>query len=601
MSNLLRTTVSETGLTAMIRRLATECHPLQFIREFTQNSLEAIQRTGKPGTLLIDVNWDYFDLGITPGFKISFTDTGDGMFGNEMEQHINQLASTGAENVYENYGMGAKISAITRNEYGITYDSWKNGVGNQIHYRFDPDDQFYGLDRFVHEDGSVHYHNVIENAIMPHLIKEHSNGQHGTRVTLWGMSPDQDTMAIPKGAQGTREAWIYSAVNSRYFEIPEGVEIKIRIGYDRDRDDTKHNHLLSAKGQKATLDKYKVHAGIVNLSDANVHWWILQSDRSGHGRDDVAGHTAVLNQNELFNRTRSRTRAADFGISFGAADVVLYIEPNGDYVQNTARTLLIKRDGTELPFEKWADEFRENMPKELSEFIAAKMNETTSSSHDDSIRGRLKALQKFYKLTRYRITKRGSIEVDADSTVESRTGRSGGGGSGGGGKGGRGGNPGSAVEMLAVLRKAGGDKATEVTPDPFPTFRWVTLRDGTREPDEMEDRAATFLEKGNLIKANKDFQGFQDLISHYLDSYKQMPGAAEQIVDIVTEQFEQLLIETVTGALSFKGRPNWNPEDFRVAVSDEALTSAVMTRYFIMREINRVIRGRLGKPDEAAA
>ena len=67
------------------------------------------------------------------------------------------------------------------------------------------------------------------------------------------------------------------------------------------------------------------------------------------------------------------------------------------------------------------------------------------------------------------------------------------------------------------------------------------------------------------------------------------------------KRLEQQLIETVTGALSFKGRPNWNPDEFKTAVSAESLTAAVMTRYFIMREINRAVRQKLGKPEEEAA
>ena len=46
----------------------------------------------------------------------------------------------------------------------------------------------------------------------------------------------QDTMDVPDGAKGSREAWVYQAINRRYFEIPDDIEIYVRIGYDRPRD-----------------------------------------------------------------------------------------------------------------------------------------------------------------------------------------------------------------------------------------------------------------------------------------------------------------------------------------------------------------------------
>jgi hypothetical protein len=72
------------------------------------------------------------------------------------------------------------------------------------------------------------------------------------------------------------------------------------------------------------------------------------------------------------------------------------------------------------------------------------------------------------------------------------------------------------------------------------------------------------------------------------------------VADQVYEQFEQQLIEVVAGALSFRGRKQWNPDDFKRATSDEALTTAVMTRYFIVQAINRVLRSKLGRPESAA-
>src|SRR5512142_789355 len=86
-------TVQNTGF--LLDRLGEDCHPLQFLRELTQNAIEAILRTpGKTGQIDWDVDWLSFDLGDHPAFKLSITDTGCGMTGDEMLQYINQLSSS---------------------------------------------------------------------------------------------------------------------------------------------------------------------------------------------------------------------------------------------------------------------------------------------------------------------------------------------------------------------------------------------------------------------------------------------------------------------------------------------------------------------------
>ena len=73
-------TVQNTGF--LLDRLGQDCHPLQFLRELTQNAIEAIQRTpGRCGEIVWDVDWIEYDLeGV---YKLSIADNGDGMTGPE--------------------------------------------------------------------------------------------------------------------------------------------------------------------------------------------------------------------------------------------------------------------------------------------------------------------------------------------------------------------------------------------------------------------------------------------------------------------------------------------------------------------------------------
>jgi Histidine kinase-, DNA gyrase B-, and HSP90-like ATPase len=117
-------TVDNVGF--LLDRLGQDCSPLQYLRELTQNAIEAVLRTKKPGEIIWDVDWTSYDLAGGP-MKVCIVDTGDGMTGDEMIKFINQLSSSGAQQSFTgNYGVGAKIAAATKNAAGVIYQSWKN-------------------------------------------------------------------------------------------------------------------------------------------------------------------------------------------------------------------------------------------------------------------------------------------------------------------------------------------------------------------------------------------------------------------------------------------------------------------------------------------
>ena len=53
-------------------------------------------------------------------------------------------------------------------------------------------------------------------------------------------------------------------------------------------------------------------------------------------------------------------------------------------------------------------------------------------------------------------------------------------------------------------------------------------------------------------------------------------------------------MDSVTGALSLKGRSNWTHADIKTAFSEEALTMAISGRFFVMTELSRQLKNRLG-------
>ena len=79
-----------------------------------------------------------------------------------------------------------------------------------------------------------------------------------------------------------------------------------------------------------------------------------------------------------------------------------------------------------------------------------------------------------------------------------------------------------------------------------------------------------------------------------MKEHAEKPGADKIIPDEVRKIFEQQLMDSVTGALSLKGRSNWTHADIVKAFSEEALTMATSGRFFVMTELSRQLKNRLG-------
>lgn len=593
-------TVHNTGF--MLDRLGKDCSPLQFLRELTQNSIEAIEEAPEGhGEVVWDVDWNRWEL--TGIYKLACIDTGVGMTGEEMLRYINMLSSSTHVQSHEaNYGVGAKVAAATRNHAGLIYVSWKDGVGSMIHLWRDPATGQYGLRQFERKDGTFSHWVKVEDSIKPEQIED-----HGTMVILLGNGMDENTMLAPKEA-ASPSRWVARYLNTRYFTFPEGVMVRAREGWENPRSNTDTNVLRSITGQKEYLDKHASSSSTVELSSANARWWVLKDEKAltqNSGFVASSGHMAALYQDELYELVSARAGTARlqlFGVIFGYNRVVIYVEPrNGrehELVSNTARTHLLM-DGEPLPWADWAAEFRDKMPEAIKDLMEEVTAGSTSGNHKQSIKDRLKQIRDLFRISRYRRTRSGGLSV-AENTVgggpaekdvsESRKGS--------GRSGGRGGRAGDIYALFAVDE---GDPGEEIFAEVDPEVKWVTVEDGTRVPPLLDDRAAKYLAEQNEILINGDFRVFTDMIDRWHERYSEAAGARSVVEDTVREWFEQALIETVLGVQALSGSQEWSVEDIGKALSEEALTAAVMQRYHIDNSIKRVLGARLGSLKEKSA
>jgi hypothetical protein len=581
----------------LLDRLGQDCHPLQFLRELTQNSIEAVQRSGEPGEIIWDVDWTIFSMeGVQ---KICITDTGIGMSGEEMVRFINQLSSSVSQQSFSgNYGVGAKIAAATRNPAGVLYLSWKDGEGSMIHLFRDEVSGQYGLKQWQHSDGSYGHYLPIDDYVRPENIV-----QRGTKVVLLGKSETTSTIIPPEGA-ASPSRWISKYLNTRYFRFPDGVTVKAREGWDFPRSDKDRNYLRTLTGQEGYLKQHAVCSGKLPLTDAIARWWILKDEPAignNSGFIESSGHVAALYQDELYEQATARSgtsKLQQFGVTFGYKCVVIYVEPLNNtsrkLTTNTARTALLV-DNEPLPWADWATEFRDNLPKEIAELVAEKAAAATDTDHSRSIRERLKDIIDLFNISRYRPAAGGNILADGDQLVQ--------GGSAGntrstisvkrdrshsGGAGGTGGN------VYAVFEKTGGAPSKKAKPDLFPKVTWVSVKDGTREYGDIEDRAAKYLSDQNHLLINADFRVFTDMVMHFTKEFSGYTGIAEIARDAVHQWFEQALMETIIGIQGLRNSKEWMHTEIETAYSQEALTTAVMQRYHVLNSVKRELGSKLG-------
>lgn len=424
---------------------------------------------------------------------------------------------------------------------------------------------------------------------------------HGTQVVLLGQHERDDTTQAPKSVSEARQHWVARYLNTRALRLPEQVELLVR--------DARHSNvwrdageLERIFGQQHHLERRAIAAGAVQLSDARAHWWVLDEDHGARRRQAATwistGHVAALYESELCDmlpQTRGGyQRLQEFGIRSGYERVVLYLEPDaGDRVEtNTARTLLLL-DHEPLPWTRWEEEFRAAMPAELRR-LQERLAGSDGTSRREAIRERLAAHLPLYRISRYRAarlptgrdtTPGENRPADLDEPAANAAG------------------PGAPPPWPAA-RETGPGPAADEGEDAagedeavveLPEVMWVSVRDRTRAPGDLEDQAARYHAERHELTINADFRVFADMASRWERQYQGAPGARGAIGALVREWFEQTLVEVVLSARGFGRSPHWDRDELAELLSPAALTAAVLPRQLVDAQIKKRLAQKLGR------
>lgn len=601
-----------------VDKLGEECTPTQQLREFVQNSCEAIQRvqTADPtyaGRIVLDFEPYWSErCGVA---KLSIVDNGDGMSADDLQRYMNNLSASGSQQgIDKNFGVGAKISSLAQNPHGVVFESWRDGAGHMIHMWRDPTTGRYGLKPLSDEAGNEAFVLPLVDDARPEAVT-----RSGTRVVLLGRAEESNTCIAPDDVDAKSE-WLIKTLNRRYFRFPKQIAIVARTNPALARADNACP-TRNVYGQGAVLDNCAVHKGAVSLRGATARWWLLpdteagwreargpvgHNSKAGWGRSyEVTGHVAVLVRDELYlhrlgsSRHGSRARAVlqEFGVTAGTSHVVIYVEPS-DVSINLSRTAPIFEDH-DPPWAEWGAEFREKMPPELAAYVESIHNKADSSVAEE-IRKRLAPMMELFSPPRFRRSAAGPKNMDADSLTEGGSGdlfvpppedserkprpKNPSGRSHGGGRG----------ASLADRVKPLGPEATQIAPLTVPKVEWTSDSD-------IGDRAAEYVRVNNTIMVNRGFRVFQQIAEKLEAEFAGRPGASTVIWHQIESWFGQQLVEAVLGvqALVTTRGGVWDQKTVDEMTTPEALTVAVCVRYLALNQIRSIASKTLGRPVEA--
>jgi hypothetical protein len=296
---------------------------------------------------------------------------------------------------------------------------------------------------------------------------------------------------------------------------------------------------------------------------------------------------------------------------FGADHVVIYIEPRKtlDVCADTARSRLIV-NGQDVQeanwFETWGEEFKSKMPAAIKakiDEIMAKTERDPEGKTRERILERLQRIRQLLRPSRYRRDPDGVLRAVGEAPGGSSDGRTTPSARNGGSVGGKGGR--SSDQYLADLVESGGEPASSVVVSPKPKVTWVSKVDGTREDGELDDLAAEIVGdtlSGDLVKANRDFRGYRDLVDFFSREFNPGgdPGIARKIVEYVEEWLESQLVEAIMTVRNLTNGRTWTPEDVDRALSPYALTAVMMARFHIVEKVRRALGSEISKPSRAA-
>jgi len=427
--NIVSMSGDEEGIFWLLKSWKNSMPDDQQYRELQKNSIEAVQRVQKEEPdFKGEIKWQtdqvyYKEYKVA---KLCIADNGDGMTSEVMVSNLNRLGASIRQNQHFNFGCGAKVAVLSKNDKGLITKSWVKGAtcGHMVFMAWSKNK--VGMYKV---NGRQTFPVNWDEA--PDFIRK---AGHGTVVTLLGNTDDQDTTKptetyIKTGMlRSSRKStlWLVCYLNTKFYFIPKNIEIMC------ERFEKERHWKLSIIGHEKIINKHIEKKDQVRLTGATAHVFYSDQEfgakyKSANSQFLIKGQIAIVNQDEVikldFDGSPSGNTLPKWGLQCLRHQVILIIEPDGNFEQNPERTQLRYngQDSTDF-INGWSNEFKEKMPGWLSKKEQDKEHEQLKNN---DYRDQLRKWASLYKAPRYHSSTDGEAVEEADlrkASVRTHTG-----------------------------------------------------------------------------------------------------------------------------------------------------------------------------------
>jgi len=414
---------NEEGIFLLLKSWKITMPDDQQYRELQKNSIEAIQRVQKENPdFKGQIKWSrdpsyYKQYNVS---KLCIGDNGDGMSAEVMVSNLNNLGASIRKSQHFNFGCGAKVAVLTKNDEGLIIKSWIKGekCGYMVLMTWSEDKvgMYKEIDPVTQQSHQTFPINWDE---APDFIKK---AGHGTVVTLLGDTEDQDTTLPTEGylktgmLRASRQSmfWLLCYLNTKFYSIPQNIEVMC------ERFETQ-GWKLFILGHEKVINKHTEKKDQVRLTGATAHVYYSDEEfgakyKSGRSEFLVKGQVAIVSQDEVikldFDGSPSGNTLPKWGLQALRQQVILIIKPDGSFVQNPERTQLRYNGQDSSDFiNGWCNEFKEKMPEWLKTKEHDKEQEQLKNN---DYRDQLRKWALFFKTPRYKSTTNGEAIEEGD-------------------------------------------------------------------------------------------------------------------------------------------------------------------------------------------
>lgn len=556
-----------------VKRKIRQASASMFVREFTQNAIEAARAAGANAR----VKWWQFTEGDTR--KLSIWNNGRGMTAEELSRVMHLFAS-GAEKTQSadgNFGIGAKITGLAASPLGVLWRSCKNGLVTQIYLGWrdgvpgfdDPEDvtEFYQGARLEQFDTQL-YRQLGDVGLLDF---------EWTMAVLMGRSDQQDTVLDPLGDDkpvGGKGYWLFKGINRRFFDFGCcNVTAIINSNGERREQGRRCKGLYHIPAEREET---------VEQPYGTIRYCLLPESLADKGEDTYGytHHGALVFRNEVYDGLFAGAWVINgrrAGVIAAANRIAIQVVLSDDFAAspNEQRNLLERETDfavrTPIRWQDFEDDVCTSMPEWLRDFI--NIEDAKKISGSDKLRRALRRLMVEMGLTsKSHDPGADPIAIDGgDGVVD-------------------------VVEIKVPTPRGGlgnvpdrpetGESAKPRPRTPRPPFRrGPAVKTGAQKNLNSEPTVQWVKE------AESTLVGFYDSKNHNIqlnESYPLLKSVVDKVISggvpeafrdrVIAEAREQINIAAATHvlwALAHVSKNEWEPKQAEKALTPESLTASI--------------------------